>query len=89
MRGIMQAKASPTNDFEVGKISLLHLVWADGLGVELVGRLDHDVGRAGNQVIGLQQAINRCFRYEVAPLVGEPHGQFPGGTVQTVPEPTL
>jgi len=44
--------------------------------VELIGGLDHDIGRAGDQVMGLQQAVNRGFGYEVAPLVGEAHGQF-------------
>jgi hypothetical protein len=29
------------------------------LSVELIGSLDHDIGRAGDQIMGLQQAVNR------------------------------
>ena len=54
-----------------------HLVHRRGLGVEAICRLDHDIGRAGDRVVGLQQVVNRRFRHEEAPLVGEPHGQFP------------
>jgi hypothetical protein len=50
--------------------------------VELIGRLDHDIGRAGDQVVGLEQPVNRGFRHEVALLVGEVHGQFPGAQLR-------
>ena len=36
-----------------------------------------DEGRAGDQVVGLEQAINRGFRHEVALGIGEAHGQLP------------
>src|SRR3546814_4159541 len=68
--------SSDLDDFEVGKISLPHLVRPGGFGVELIGGLDHDIGRAGDQIMGLQQAVNRGFRDEVALLVGEAHRQL-------------
>ena len=73
-----QIHPSPSDDFEVGKIGLPHLVGAGGFGVELIRRFHHDIGRAGDQVMRLQQPVNRGFRYEVTPLIGKPHGQFPG-----------
>ena len=45
-------------------------------GVERIGCPDHDEGRAGNQIMGLEQAINRGLRHEVALLVGEAHRQL-------------
>ena len=59
------------------ELGLPHLVYPRGLGVEAICRLDHDIHRAGDRVVGLQQVVNCRFRHEVAPLVGEPHGQFP------------
>ena len=61
---------------EVGEVGLPHLVHPGGLGVELVGGLYHDIGWAGDQITGLQQAVNRGFRHEVTLLVGEAHGQL-------------
>jgi len=63
---------------EVGEVGLPHLVRPAGPGVELIGGLDHEVGRAGDQVVGLEQPVNRGFRHEVALFVGEAHGQFAG-----------
>jgi hypothetical protein len=40
-----------------------------GLG-EGVGRLEQDEGRAGDQVVRLQQPVNRGFRDKVLLLVG-------------------
>ena len=50
---------APPDDLEVGKVGKLsqisaHLVRAHGLGMELVGGLDHDIGRAGDQIMGFQ-----------------------------------
>jgi hypothetical protein len=73
-----QIHPAPADDLEVGEVGLPHLVRPRGLGVELIGGLDHDEGRAGDQVMGLEQAINRGFRHEVALLVGEAHRQFAG-----------
>ena len=44
--------------------------------MEGLGSLDHHIGRAGDQIVSLQQAVNAGFRYEVALLVGEAHRQF-------------
>ena len=66
---------------EVGEVGLPHLVRPAGPGVELIGGLDHDVVRAGDQVVGLEQLVNRGFRHEVALFVGEAHGQFAGAEV--------
>ena len=49
-----QLHQAPPDDLEVGEVRLPHLVRARGLGVEAIRRLDHDIGRAGNQVMGLQ-----------------------------------
>jgi len=72
-----QIHPAPSDDLEVGKIGLPHLVRSRGLGVERIGGLDDDIGRAGDQVVGLQQAINRDFRHEVALLVGEAQEAVP------------
>lgn len=40
--------------------------------------LDHGVGRTGDQVMGLQQPVNRCFGHEVALLVGKAYRQLSG-----------
>ena len=44
---------------------------------ELIGSLDDHEGRVGDQVVGLEQTVDGRFRDEVAPRVGERHGQFP------------
>ena len=43
---------------EVGAVGLPHLVGRGGLGVESIGGLDHHIGRAGDQIMGLQQAVS-------------------------------
>ena len=45
--------------------------------MELIGCLDDDEGRAGAQVVGLEQAVDGRFRDEVALHVGERYCQFP------------
>ena len=52
------------------------LIPRDALRVSRRG-VHRDEGRAGDQVVGLEQAINRGFRHEVALGIGEAHGQFP------------
>lgn len=54
--------ASPA-EVSVGGGKVVH---PRGLGVELSGGLDHDIGWARNQAMGLEQAANRGFLYEVA-----------------------
>ena len=44
--------------------------------MELIGCLDDDEGRAGDQVVGLEQAVDGRFRDEVALRVGERHCKF-------------
>jgi hypothetical protein len=39
--------------------------------MELIGSLDHKTGRAGDQIMGLQQAVNRGFGHEVLMLIGK------------------
>jgi len=77
-----QVHPAPPDDLEVGKVGLPHLVRSGGFGVELVGRLDHNIGRAGDQVMGLEQPVNRGLGHEVALLVGEAHGQLPGAQLR-------
>src|SRR3546814_253298 len=75
---------APPDDLEVGEVGLPHLVRAGSLGVELIGGLYHDIGRTGDQIVRLEQAVNRGFRYEVALLVGEAHRQFAGAEIGRV-----
>jgi hypothetical protein len=46
--------------------------------VEFLGRLDHDEGRAGDQAVGREQAVDRGLGDEVALAVGEVHRQLTG-----------
>jgi hypothetical protein len=71
-----QVEPALADDLEVGEVGLPQFVRRGGLGVELVGRLHHDEGRAGDQVMRLEQAIDRGFRDEVALLLGEPYAEF-------------
>ncbi len=52
--------------------------------MELVGSLDHDIGRAGDQIMGLEQPVNRGLGHEVALLVGEAHRQFAGAELAVI-----
>jgi hypothetical protein len=38
----------------------------------------HDEGRAGDEIVRLQQPINRGLRDKVTPCIGEPERQLPG-----------
>ena len=66
-----QIEPAPADDLEVGEVGLPELVRRRGLVLELVGRLDDDEGRAGDQVVGLEQPIDRGFRDEIAFGIGE------------------
>ena len=66
-----QVHPARADDLEVGKIGLPHLVWSCRLVGKLGCRLDDDEGRAGDQIMRLQQTVNRCLGYEVTPLVSE------------------
>ena len=71
-----QVVPAPTSDLQVGKIRLPELVDGGGLVLELVCRLDHHIGRAGDQVMRFQQPIDRSLRDKILLLVGEPNGQL-------------
>ena len=51
----------PACDLEVGEVGLPELVRRRGLLGEGIGRPDHDEGRAGDQVVRLEQAIDRSL----------------------------
>src|SRR3954454_4234305 len=67
---------APADDLEAGEVGLPQLVGRRGLVLELLGRLDDDVGGAGDQVVRFQQSIDRGLRDEVLFLIGEAHRQF-------------
>ena len=46
------------DDLEAGEVGLPHLVGAGGAGVERLGCLDQRVGRAGDEVVSLQQPVS-------------------------------
>ena len=50
---------APADDLEIGEVGLPELVGRSCLVLELVGGLDDDEGWAGDQVMGLQEPINR------------------------------
>jgi hypothetical protein len=52
-----QVKPVPTDDLEMGEVGLAHLVRRCGLFFELIGSLYHEVCGAGDEVMGLGQAI--------------------------------
>jgi len=58
MTGQRQIQPAPTDDFEVGKTGLPNPVYHCGFISELTGRFHHDKGRAGDQVMCLQQAAD-------------------------------
>ena len=45
--------------------------------MERIGCLDDDKDRAGDQIVGLEQAVDGRFRDEVALGIGKRHRQFP------------
>ena len=50
---------TPARDLEIGGVSLPELVGRRGLVLELLGRFDDDVGRAGDKIVRFQKPINR------------------------------
>jgi len=52
---------APPHDLEIGEVGLPELVGRRGLVFELFGRLDDDVGWAGDEIMRLQKAINRSL----------------------------
>ena len=54
-----QIKPAPADHLQIGEVGLPELVWRRGLVLELVRRLDDDEGRAGDQIMRLEQAVDR------------------------------
>lgn len=79
-----QIEPTPADDLQICEVGLPELVGRCRLVMEFVGGLDDDEGRAGDQVMGLEQAIDRGFRDEVALRVGEGDRQFPGRQLRLV-----
>src|SRR3982074_594542 len=72
-----QIEPSPADDFEISEVRLPEFVWRRRLILELVGGLHHDEGWAGDQIVSLEDPIDRSLRDKIAFGVGEPYGQFP------------
>ncbi len=66
-----EIEPSPADDLQIGEVGLPELVRRRRLVLELVGGLDDDEGRAGDQVLRLEQPVDRGFRDEVAAFIGE------------------
>ncbi len=71
-----QIQPAQTDDLQVSKIGLPHRVGSGGLSMEVIDRLEHRIYRAGDQIMGLEQKLNRGCRHKVALLLGEAHCQF-------------
>ena len=71
-----KVEPAPADHLQISEIGLPQLVGCAGLVFERLGRLDHDEGWAGDQVMRLQQAVDRGLGDEVALAIGEAHGQL-------------
>src|SRR3954447_9983228 len=56
-----EVKPAPTDDLEIGEVGLPKLVRRCRLILELISGLHDDVGRTGDQIVVLQQAIDRSL----------------------------
>ena len=56
-----EIEPAPADHLEISEVGLPELVRRRGLIPELVRRLDHDEGRAGDQVVRLEQAVDRSL----------------------------
>ena len=56
-----QIKPAPADHLQIGEVGLPQLVRSRGLVLELIGCLDDDEGRAADQVVGLEQAVDRSL----------------------------
>ena len=72
-----QVEPAPADDLELGEVGLPELVGRRRLVRELLRGLHHDEGWAGDQIMSLEQPIDRCLRDKIALGVGKPHRQFP------------
>ncbi len=78
---------TPTGDLEIGEVGLPELIDGRRLVLELIGRLDQHIGRAGDEVMRLEQPIDRRFGDKILPFVGEPHGQLTRRQFRSLPSP--
>ena len=53
-----EIELTPANDLQIGEVCLPHLVRRRRFVLELIGRLDDDIGWAGHEVVGLERAID-------------------------------
>src|SRR5271168_4867904 len=56
-----EIEPAPAGHLEIGEVGLPELVWRRRLVLELIGGLHDDVGWTGNQVMGLEQPIDRSL----------------------------
>src|SRR5580704_1081307 len=72
-----EVKPAPADDLEIGEVGLPKVVRRRGLVLELIGSLHDDIGGTGDQVVVLQQAIDRSLRDKISFRVGEARRQLP------------
>src|ERR1051325_4910476 len=56
-----QEKPTPADHLQIGEVGLPQLIGCRGLVLERIGGLDHDEGRAADQVMRLQQTVDPSF----------------------------
>ena len=56
-----EIEPAPANHLQIGEVGLPELVWPCGLVPELVGCRQNHIGRAGDQVVRLKDAIDRSL----------------------------
>src|ERR1019366_3711051 len=72
-----EVKPAPADHLEIGEVGLPKLVWRRGLVLELIGGFHDNVGGTGDQVVLLQQAIDRSLRDKIVFRVREACRKFP------------
>ena len=71
-----QIEPAPADDQQVGEISLPQLVYPCGRVTEVVGGLEQNEGRAGDEASRLQQSLDRNFGNEIVLPIDKRRGQF-------------
>jgi len=56
-----EREPAPPKHFDIGEVSLPKLVDGRRLVLELIGSLEHDEGRAGDQIMRFERAVDRGF----------------------------
>jgi hypothetical protein len=72
-----QIEPAPANHPQVGKVGLPELIGCGGGLDEVVGGLEQDESRTGDQVVRFQEPVDRGFRDEVLLPVDERDRQLP------------